>query len=75
MAIMMFMDPMKQKRMLVMFFESTYDLFVKKAIEESSQYEYTEEEIETAHEAAMELERLAAEKEVTVDYYIEEFLT
>ena len=58
-----------------LFFDSTYDLFVKKAIEESSDFHYTEEDIEDAHNAAMELERLAAEQEVTVDYYIEEFLT
>lgn len=58
-----------------MFFDSTYELFVRKAIEESVYYEYTDEEIETANEAALELERLASEQEVTVDYYIEEFLT
>lgn len=57
-----------------MFFDSTYDLFMKKAIEESSNFYYTEEDIDDAHNAAMELERLAAEQEVTVDYYIEEFL-
>lgn len=58
-----------------MFFDSTYELFARKAIEESVHYEYTDEEIETANEAALELERLASEQEVTVDYYIEEFLT
>jgi hypothetical protein len=49
-------------------------MFVQKAIEEASKYEYTQEEIDAAHEAAIELERLAAEHEVTVDYYIEEFI-
>tara|TARA_B100000073_G_scaffold328171_1_gene314477 strand:+ start:349 stop:525 length:177 start_codon:yes stop_codon:yes gene_type:complete len=57
-----------------MFSDSTYDMFVQKAIEEASKYEYTQEEIDAAHEAAIELERLAAEHEVTVDYYIEEFI-
>ena len=71
----MFMDLTNPRRMQPVFFDSTYELFVKKAIEESVNYHYTEEEIEEAHECAMELERLAAEHEVTVDYYIEEFLT
>lgn len=43
-----------------MFFNSTYDLFDEKAAEE-------------AHKCAMELEKRAAELEITVDYYIEEF--
>jgi hypothetical protein len=42
------------------FFDSTYDLFDEKAAEE-------------AHRCAVELEKRAAELEVTVDYYIEEF--
>lgn len=72
---MTYTDLILQKRMQLMFFDSTYELFVRKAIEESVHYEYTDEEIETANEAALELERLASEQEVTVDYYIEEFLT
>lgn len=71
----MCMDHTNPRRMQPVFFDSTYDLFVKKAIEESSNFHYTEEDIEDAHNAAVELERLAAEQEVTVDYYIEEFLT
>lgn len=43
-----------------MFFETTYDLFDDKAAEE-------------AHKCAKEIEKRAAELEVTVDYFIEEF--
>lgn len=43
-----------------MFFDSTYDLFDEKAAEE-------------AHRYALELEKRAAELEVSVDYFIEEF--
>jgi hypothetical protein len=42
------------------FFDSTYDLFDEKAAEE-------------AHRCALALEKRAAELEVTVDYFIEEF--
>lgn len=55
-----FSDHTTVKRRHLVFFDSTYDLFDEKAAEE-------------AHECAMELEKRAAELEITVDYYIEEF--
>ena len=60
MVVMMCTDHIILKRKQPMFFDSTYDLFDKKAEEE-------------AHRCALELERYAAELEITVDYFIEEF--
>ena len=60
MVVMMCTDHITLKRKHPMFFDSTYDLFDEKAAEE-------------AHKCAMELEKRAAELEITVDYFIEEF--
>ena len=60
MVDMMCTDHIIQRRKHPVFFDSTYDLFDEKAAEE-------------AHKCAMELEKRAAELEVTVDYFIEEF--
>ena len=60
MVDMMCTDHIIQRRKHPVFFDSTYDLFDEKAAEE-------------AHQCAMELEKRAAELEVTVDYFIEEF--
>ena len=48
------------KRKHLMFFETTYDLFDDKAADQ-------------ADKCAKEIEKRAAELEVTVDYFIEEF--
>ncbi len=60
MVVMMCTDHIILRRKHPVFFDSTYDLFDEKAAEE-------------AHKCAMELEKRAAELEVTVDYFIEEF--
>lgn len=61
MVVMMFSDLTQARRLPRVFFETTYDMFDDKA------------DAEAAHEKAMELEKLASELEITVDYYIEEF--
>lgn len=57
---MMCTDHIILRRKHPVFFDSTYDLFDEKAAEE-------------AHRCALALEKRAAELEVTVDYFIEEF--